>query len=89
MYRKYNYRGMWIYQNINGSQFNTTYWTVANPRKIDKTGNLLHAHVNTEGIAKKLVDCFCKLHNGGRLDKYQRDLRNKAMRLSGFYILSK
>ena len=83
-----NYKGMIIYEN-DDSQFSKEYFSAVNPFKRDKRGRLLHAHTISEGSAKKVVDCFHRLRFGKDVSRYSLSIRNKAMRMLGYYIKSK
>ncbi len=89
MCKSENYRGLIIYENNKGSRFGTTYYTVVNPNKIDKNGKALHAHGSNYNLAKKIADCYNALIKYGKADGFKRSVKNKAMRLAGYYILMK
>lgn len=83
-----NYKGMIIYEN-DDSQFSKEYFSAVNPFKEDENGRKLHAHATTKGAAKKVVDCFHRLRFGKDVSRYSLSIRNKAMRMLGYYIKSK
>ena len=83
-----HYKGLIIYHNFDGSKFNTDYYTIVNPKLTDKNGRQYHVHTTTEGLAKQIIDCFHLLRKYGSAGKYQRNIRNKACRLTGMYIKS-
>jgi len=88
MCKSRKYKGMIIYENDN-SKFGTEYFSVVNPFKRDKGGRLLHAHTITEGSAKKVVDCLHKLRFKEDVSKYPLPIRNKAMRILGYFVKTK
>ena len=50
--RSYKYKGLIIYENDNSRFKNSPYYSVVNPKKRDKDGKMLHAHVCSEAQAK-------------------------------------
>jgi len=87
--RSYKYKGLIIYENDNSRFKNSPYYSVVNPKKRDKDGKMLHAHVCSEAQAKKLAKCFSRLIHTGVAGRYSLNTRSKAMRLIGYYIKMK
>jgi len=83
------YKGLIIYENDKGSRFGTRYYTAVNPKKIGKNGKALHVHASSLRLIKKIADCYDMLRKYGRAGCYKRAIRNRAMKLEGYYILSK
>jgi hypothetical protein len=83
------YKGLIIYENDKGSRFSTRYYTAVNPNKIDKNGKAYHVHASSPQLIRKIADCYDMLRKYGRADCYKRAVKNRAMRLDGYYILSK
>ncbi len=75
------YRGFIIDINVN-QDFETTYYSVVNPRKIVNNSNV-HIHTDKESVAKKIVDCYY----ANNKTRFGRAIRNKAMSLDGIRVL--
>lgn len=88
MCEQYNYKGLKIYRNYNGSKFQTEYFTIVNPKLTDKNGRKCHVHTNSRKLAERIVDCFNVLNKYGCAIQFQKNIRNKACRLMGLYIKS-
>ncbi len=82
MYRSFKYKGLIIYENFKG-KFGSKYYSVVNPRKYNKEGNLVHIHSGNKGQAIKIANCFHNMKKGKSLRKYNLNTRNKAMTLGG------
>jgi len=89
---EYTYRGLKIYKNIN-KDFNTYYWSIANPHihPKDNPNKDAHTHVTSLKRAYKVIDCYHLLRKGKykSIEKYPVPIRNKAMRLLGIAIHEK
>lgn len=81
---KYTYRGMVIYKNYN-EQFNSPYFSIVNPRLFHDS-HKCHCHCGSDALARKIIDCYQCLRKFGSAKSYDRNIRNKALRLDNIYI---
>lgn len=82
MYRSFRHKGLIIHENFKGN-FGSKYYSVINPKKYNKKGNLVHIHSGNKGQAIEVANCFYDMQRGESLRKYNLNTRNKAMTLSG------
>lgn len=82
----YKYRGITITHNTD-SKFGTDYWTAAN-NHICINGKNPHVHSCSRKALEVIVDAYSLFRATGQCGKYQRSIKNKALRLANIYILS-